>query len=141
MEECIPTQRHSRDYLVKFPEELLVDNLGNHMLFAAEVSPGMLSGRSSSPGRWTPHRELTLGLGTTLGADLRVPILAVPPGWDLPGGGGIRWGTAAAQGQESAVQPGAGSDGAAGAEPEPAQLLPRARPGCAHPIRPAVCRV
>ncbi|XP_056206533.1 lateral signaling target protein 2 homolog isoform X2 [Falco biarmicus] len=37
MEECIPTQRHSRDYLVKFPEELLVDNLGNHMLFAAEV--------------------------------------------------------------------------------------------------------
>jgi len=39
MEECIPTQRHSRDYLVKFPEELLVDNLGNHMLFAAEVSP------------------------------------------------------------------------------------------------------
>ncbi|XP_053935943.1 lateral signaling target protein 2 homolog isoform X2 [Cuculus canorus] len=36
MQECIPTQRHSRDYLVKFPEELLVDNLGNHMLFAAE---------------------------------------------------------------------------------------------------------
>lgn len=36
MEECIPMQRHSRDYLVKFPEELLVDNLGNHMLFAAE---------------------------------------------------------------------------------------------------------
>ncbi|KAM6251254.1 lateral signaling target protein 2 homolog [Porphyrio hochstetteri] len=36
MEECIPTQRHSRDYLVKFPEELMVDNLGNHMLFAAE---------------------------------------------------------------------------------------------------------
>ncbi|KAJ7406211.1 lateral signaling target protein 2 isoform X1 [Willisornis vidua] len=36
MEECIPTQRHSRDYLVKFPEEVLVDNLGNHMLFAAE---------------------------------------------------------------------------------------------------------
>ncbi|XP_062443699.1 lateral signaling target protein 2 homolog [Rhea pennata] len=36
MEECIPTQRHSRDYLVKFPEELSVDNLGNHMLFAAE---------------------------------------------------------------------------------------------------------
>ncbi|POI22477.1 hypothetical protein CIB84_013775 [Bambusicola thoracicus] len=36
MEECIPTQRHSRDYLVKFPEELLVDNLGNHVLFAAE---------------------------------------------------------------------------------------------------------
>ncbi|NXD69852.1 LST2 protein, partial [Eolophus roseicapillus] len=36
MEECIPRQRHSRDYLVKFPEELLVDNLGNHMLFAAE---------------------------------------------------------------------------------------------------------
>lgn len=43
MEECIPMQRHSRDYLVKFPEELLVDNLGNHMLLAAEVSPGMLS--------------------------------------------------------------------------------------------------
>ena len=43
MEECIPTQRHSRDYLVKFPEELLVDSLGNHMLFAAEVSLGMLS--------------------------------------------------------------------------------------------------
>ncbi|XP_071426085.1 lateral signaling target protein 2 homolog isoform X2 [Pithys albifrons albifrons] len=36
MEECIPTQRHTRDYLVKFPEEVLVDNLGNHMLFAAE---------------------------------------------------------------------------------------------------------
>ncbi|XP_074958612.1 lateral signaling target protein 2 homolog isoform X2 [Phalacrocorax aristotelis] len=36
MEECIPMQRHSRDYMVKFPEELLVDNLGNHMLFAAE---------------------------------------------------------------------------------------------------------
>ncbi|XP_064017380.1 lateral signaling target protein 2 homolog [Pogoniulus pusillus] len=36
MEECIPTRRHSRDYLVKFPEELLVGNLGNHMLFAAE---------------------------------------------------------------------------------------------------------
>lgn len=43
MEECIPAQRHSRDYLVKFPEELLVDNLGNHMLLAAEVSPGVLS--------------------------------------------------------------------------------------------------
>ncbi|XP_008933257.1 PREDICTED: lateral signaling target protein 2 homolog, partial [Merops nubicus] len=36
MEECIPMQRHSRDYLVKFPEELLVGNLGNHTLFAAE---------------------------------------------------------------------------------------------------------
>lgn len=58
MEECIPTQRHSRDYLVKFPEELLVDNLGNHMLFAAEVSPGP----------WTSHRELTLVLGSALGA-------------------------------------------------------------------------
>ncbi|KAI1234200.1 Lateral signaling target protein 2 [Lamprotornis superbus] len=69
MEECIPTQRHSRDYLVKFPEELLVDNLGNHMLFAAEVSPGP----------WTSNRELTLCLlaGTFLeleesdGAQLR----------------------------------------------------------------------
>ncbi|NWT56449.1 LST2 protein, partial [Erythrocercus mccallii] len=43
MEECIPTQRHSRDYLVKFPEELLVDNLGNHMLFAAELHLGYLT--------------------------------------------------------------------------------------------------
>ncbi|NWU90884.1 LST2 protein, partial [Upupa epops] len=41
MEECIPTQRHSRDYIVKFPEELLVGSLGNHMLFAAEC---LLSG-------------------------------------------------------------------------------------------------
>lgn len=49
MDECIPTQRHSRDYLVKFPEELLVDNLGNHMLFAAEVSLGVLSG---GPAPW-----------------------------------------------------------------------------------------
>ncbi|XP_010292391.1 PREDICTED: lateral signaling target protein 2 homolog, partial [Phaethon lepturus] len=43
MEECIPTQRHSRDYLVKFPEELLVDNLGNHMLFAAEAGTLLFS--------------------------------------------------------------------------------------------------
>lgn len=38
MNECIPKERHCRDYLAKFPEELLVDNLGNHVLFAAEVS-------------------------------------------------------------------------------------------------------
>lgn len=73
MEECIPTQRHSRDYLVKFPEELLVDNLGNHMLFAAEVSPGMLSWGGQwglAPPSWgamdtsrggAPHHGLTLG--------------------------------------------------------------------------------
>ncbi|TFK00586.1 ATP-binding cassette sub-family A member 2 [Platysternon megacephalum] len=36
MDECIPKERHCRDYLAKFPEELLVDNLGNHVLFAAE---------------------------------------------------------------------------------------------------------
>ncbi|KAM6356884.1 lateral signaling target protein 2 homolog isoform 1-T1 [Alca torda] len=78
MEECIPTQRHSRDYLVKFPEELLVDNLGNHMLFAAEVSPGMLSrgGRwGRAPRGWgamgasqggTPHCGLTQGVGAVL---------------------------------------------------------------------------
>ncbi|CAM2117978.1 unnamed protein product [Caretta caretta] len=36
MNECIPKERHCRDYLAKFPEELLVDNLGNHVLFAAE---------------------------------------------------------------------------------------------------------
>ncbi|NXG31799.1 LST2 protein, partial [Dromaius novaehollandiae] len=54
MEECIPTQRHSRDYLVKFPEELLGDNLGNHMLFAAEVSPE----RAAPCGRGRPSRGL-----------------------------------------------------------------------------------
>lgn len=67
MEECIPTRRHSRDYLVKFPEELLVGNLGNHMLFAAEVSPRILS----QGGQWVaqasdgqdgaPHLTLTVG--------------------------------------------------------------------------------
>ncbi|KAG8128425.1 hypothetical protein E2320_015286 [Naja naja] len=36
MEECIPKERHGRDYVIKFPEDLLVDNLRNHMLFAAE---------------------------------------------------------------------------------------------------------
>ncbi|XP_067391310.1 lateral signaling target protein 2 homolog [Emydura macquarii macquarii] len=36
MDECIPAQRHCRDYLAKFPEELLGDHLRNHMLFAAE---------------------------------------------------------------------------------------------------------
>ncbi|XP_072846035.2 lateral signaling target protein 2 homolog isoform X1 [Pogona vitticeps] len=36
MDECIPKERHSRDYVIKFPEELLVDSLRNHMLFAAE---------------------------------------------------------------------------------------------------------
>uniref|UniRef100_A0A8D0L4S7 Uncharacterized protein n=1 Tax=Sphenodon punctatus TaxID=8508 RepID=A0A8D0L4S7_SPHPU len=36
MDECIPKERHSRDYVIKFPEDLLVDNLRNHMLFAAE---------------------------------------------------------------------------------------------------------
>ncbi|KYO47939.1 lateral signaling target 2-like protein [Alligator mississippiensis] len=36
MDECIPTARHSRDYRAKFPEELLADDLGNHLLFAAE---------------------------------------------------------------------------------------------------------
>ncbi|XP_060621623.2 lateral signaling target protein 2 homolog [Anolis sagrei] len=36
MDECIPTERHGRDYVIKFPEDLLVDNLRNHMLFAAE---------------------------------------------------------------------------------------------------------
>lgn len=38
MDECIPKERHGRDYVIKFPEDLLVDNLRNHMLFAAEVS-------------------------------------------------------------------------------------------------------
>lgn len=60
MEECIPTQRHSRDYLVKFPEELLVDNLGNHMLFAAEVSLGM----PSWGGRWGPAPPSWGAMGT-----------------------------------------------------------------------------
>ncbi|XP_061473587.1 lateral signaling target protein 2 homolog isoform X2 [Rhineura floridana] len=36
MDECIPKERHGRDYVIKFPEDLLVDNLRNHMLFAAE---------------------------------------------------------------------------------------------------------
>ncbi|XP_019361488.1 PREDICTED: lateral signaling target protein 2 homolog [Gavialis gangeticus] len=36
MDECIPTARHSRDYHAKFPEELLANDLGNHLLFAAE---------------------------------------------------------------------------------------------------------
>ncbi|KAH0629923.1 hypothetical protein JD844_012414 [Phrynosoma platyrhinos] len=36
MDECIPRERHDRDYVIKFPEDLLVDNLRNHMLFAAE---------------------------------------------------------------------------------------------------------
>ncbi|XP_050818864.1 lateral signaling target protein 2 homolog isoform X3 [Gopherus flavomarginatus] len=36
MDECIPKERHCRDYQAKFPEELLVDNLGTHVLFAAE---------------------------------------------------------------------------------------------------------
>lgn len=39
MDEYIPKERHGRDYVIKFPEDLLVDNLRNHMLFAAEVSP------------------------------------------------------------------------------------------------------
>ncbi|XP_015268013.1 PREDICTED: lateral signaling target protein 2 homolog isoform X2 [Gekko japonicus] len=36
MDECIPKERHGRDYVIKFPEDLLVDSLRNHMLFAAE---------------------------------------------------------------------------------------------------------
>ncbi|XP_060096144.1 lateral signaling target protein 2 homolog isoform X2 [Heteronotia binoei] len=36
MDECIPKERHGRDYVAKFPEDLLVDSLRNHMLFAAE---------------------------------------------------------------------------------------------------------
>ncbi|XP_062977056.1 lateral signaling target protein 2 homolog isoform X2 [Elgaria multicarinata webbii] len=36
MDECIPKERHGRDYVIKFPEDLLVDNLRNHLLFAAE---------------------------------------------------------------------------------------------------------
>lgn len=65
MEECIPTQRHSRDYLVKFPEELLVDNLGNHMLFAAEVSPAPRGGGDgdrvpqAGGARGAPHHRQT----------------------------------------------------------------------------------
>ncbi|XP_028908313.1 lateral signaling target protein 2 homolog isoform X2 [Ornithorhynchus anatinus] len=36
MQECIPQERASRDYLVKFPEDLVAENLGPHVLFAAE---------------------------------------------------------------------------------------------------------
>ncbi|KAG7464857.1 hypothetical protein MATL_G00170120 [Megalops atlanticus] len=36
MEDCIPTQRQSRDYHVKFPDEILHENLGVQLWFAAE---------------------------------------------------------------------------------------------------------
>ncbi|XP_064182533.1 lateral signaling target protein 2 homolog isoform X2 [Anguilla rostrata] len=36
MEDCIPAQRQSRDYHVKFPDEILHENLGVQLWFAAE---------------------------------------------------------------------------------------------------------
>ncbi|XP_069507605.1 lateral signaling target protein 2 homolog isoform X2 [Ambystoma mexicanum] len=36
-EQCIPHQLHRREYQVKFPDELLNDNISTHMLFAAEL--------------------------------------------------------------------------------------------------------
>ncbi|KAK1159198.1 hypothetical protein AOXY_G21819 [Acipenser oxyrinchus oxyrinchus] len=36
MEECIPAERQSRDYHIKFPDEILHDNLGVQLWFAAE---------------------------------------------------------------------------------------------------------
>ncbi|XP_043925247.1 lateral signaling target protein 2 homolog isoform X2 [Protopterus annectens] len=35
-EDCIPSERESRDYLVKFPDEILQENIGVQLLFAAE---------------------------------------------------------------------------------------------------------
>ncbi|KAG2455508.1 LST2 protein, partial [Polypterus senegalus] len=36
MEECIPNQRQSRQYQIKFPDEILHENLGVQLWFAAE---------------------------------------------------------------------------------------------------------
>lgn len=45
MEENLSGDRRPRDYVAKFPEELLGVSLGSHVLFAAEVSVSL----------WPPH--------------------------------------------------------------------------------------
>lgn len=78
MDECIPTARHSRDYRAKFPEELLADDLGNHLLFAAEVS--------QDPGEGGGVPVLPHGEGLILGLleELSLPLHCTDLAWADP---------------------------------------------------------
>ena len=37
MDDAIPSQRASRDFRVKFPDDVMQDNLGGQLWFGAEV--------------------------------------------------------------------------------------------------------
>ncbi|KAJ8282714.1 hypothetical protein COCON_G00052330 [Conger conger] len=62
MEDCIPAQRQSRDYHVKFPDEILHENLGVQLWFAAEcLSAGsFLEVREAEGQRLRPLAEQVL---------------------------------------------------------------------------------
>ncbi|XP_053317858.1 lateral signaling target protein 2 homolog isoform X2 [Spea bombifrons] len=40
LEQTVPTQRRQRDYHMKFPDDLVTDNMTTHLLFAAELMVG-----------------------------------------------------------------------------------------------------
>ncbi|XP_025978401.2 lateral signaling target protein 2 homolog [Dromaius novaehollandiae] len=86
MEECIPTQRHSRDYLVKFPEELLGDNLGNHMLFAAEclLAGTFMEVEEADSVQLRPQARKLLGSLELVRAVLREQSLSQPGSYSEP---------------------------------------------------------
>ena len=47
MDDAIPSQRASRDFRVKFPDDVMQDNLGGQLWFGAEVSSWQIVGVSS----------------------------------------------------------------------------------------------
>ncbi|KAG8439403.1 hypothetical protein GDO86_005568 [Hymenochirus boettgeri] len=40
LEQCVPTKRQQRDYLLKFPDEIVNESMATHLLFAAELLVG-----------------------------------------------------------------------------------------------------
>ena len=44
MDDAIPSQRASRDFRVKFPDDVMQDNLGGQLWFGAEVSSWQIVG-------------------------------------------------------------------------------------------------
>ncbi|KAG9339316.1 hypothetical protein JZ751_023872 [Albula glossodonta] len=78
MEDCIPAQRQSRDYHVKFPDEILHQNLGVQLWFAAEcLSAGsFLEVRESEGERLRPLAERMLQCLEDVRLQLREQILA-----------------------------------------------------------------
>ncbi|KAJ8351406.1 hypothetical protein SKAU_G00228820 [Synaphobranchus kaupii] len=83
MDDCIPAQRQSRDYHVKFPDEILHENLGVQLWFAAEcLSAGsFLEVREVEGQRLRPLAEQML---QCLEEGQDAPEGTEPGGWATP---------------------------------------------------------